>query len=85
MSRTKAAHIVLTALILTGFTTALQAASPNPSVSPAVSFQTLREELCQSTRKRQTDGPLVVVRRGSREGGDSPRASTDESQRNWRS
>jgi hypothetical protein len=43
MSRTKAAHIVLTALILTGFTTALQAASPTPSVSPAVSFQTLRE------------------------------------------
>src|ERR1017187_2728995 len=43
MSRTKAAFIVYTALILTGFTTALQAASPTPSASPAVSFQALRE------------------------------------------
>src|ERR1035438_402980 len=43
MSRTKAAHIVLTALILTGSTTALQAASPTPSASSAMSFQALRE------------------------------------------
>lgn len=43
MPRTKAAHIVLTALILTGFTTALQAASPTQSASPAVPFQALRE------------------------------------------
>ncbi|HEV2485751.1 MAG TPA: glycosyl hydrolase [Terracidiphilus sp.] len=43
MLRTKTVLIVLTALVLTGFTTLVQAASPAASASPSASLQVLRE------------------------------------------
>jgi hypothetical protein len=43
MLRTKSALIFLAALVLTGFTTSVQAAAPAASASPSVSLQVLRE------------------------------------------